>query len=87
MNIHHFKQTDLPLTLTPDRTAIILVDMQNAFLSDRGSDARAGFDTSRAKQVVAPVRRLLEHFRTGRSTRRFYADEPPRRLPRCRVAE
>lgn len=64
MNIHRSKQTVSPMTLTPDRTALILVDMQNAFLSDRGSDAKAGFDISRAKQVVAPVRRLLERFRT-----------------------
>lgn len=65
MNIYRSKQTNLPLTFTPARAALILSlwTCKTPF-SNRGSDTKAEFDISHAKQVIAPVQRLLEHFRT-----------------------
>ena len=40
--------------------ALIVVDMQNAFLHDEGSLARLGMDISHLKQTVEPVMRLVE---------------------------
>jgi hypothetical protein len=57
------KQSSSALVLACDKTALVVVDMQNAFLSENGSVARAGHDISRLKMAIAPIRRLLERFR------------------------
>jgi ureidoacrylate peracid hydrolase len=57
------KQSSSALVLARDKTALVVVDMQNAFLSENGSAARAGNDISRLKTAIAPIRRLLERFR------------------------
>ena len=52
-------QETLPL-LDNVKTALIVVDMQNAFLSDEGSMAKTGMDISELKRTVAPVARLVD---------------------------
>lgn len=49
----------LPL-LDFEHTALVVVDMQNGFISPQGSVGRAGADTSLMQATVAPVRRLIE---------------------------
>lgn len=49
-----------PLTIALDRTALIVVDMQNAFASPGGMFDLAGFDISGAAPAIAATRRLLE---------------------------
>lgn len=44
---------------TPGRTALLVVDMQNAFCRDEGSTAKIGLDHARLQAAVAPCRRLL----------------------------
>ena len=41
-------------------TAMIVVDMQNAFLSDQGSMVKTGMDITELKKTAAPVCRLVE---------------------------
>jgi nicotinamidase-related amidase len=43
---------------TPGRTALLIVDMQNAFCRDDGSFAKLGFDVSLLKAAIGPCRRL-----------------------------
>ena len=50
---------------TPGRTALVVVDMQNAFCRDEGSTALIGLDAGRLKAAVAPCRRLLEGARAS----------------------
>ncbi len=48
-----------PLTLDPARTAVIVVDMQNAFVERGGMFDLAGLDITGARAVVDTIRRLL----------------------------
>jgi nicotinamidase-related amidase len=48
--------TDLP------SPALLIVDMQNAFLDPKGSLPRMGLDTSRTLSVIAPITRLRSAF-------------------------
>ena len=48
-----------PVAIEPDRTAVIVVDMQNAFVSKGGMFDLAGFDISGAAPAIAVNRRLL----------------------------
>jgi len=41
-------------------TALIVVDMQNAFLRSKGSIRRSGLDIAHLRGVVAPIRRLVD---------------------------
>jgi len=47
---------------TPDRrrTALVIVDMQNDFVSSAGAMARFGFDVSDVQAIVAALGRLLD---------------------------
>ncbi len=47
------------MELSKDRTALIVIDMQRAFLSDDGSLAQAGIDISGLKEALEPCQRLL----------------------------
>jgi len=47
------------MALTKDRTALVVVDMQRAFLSADGSLAKAGIDIAGLKKALEPCRRLL----------------------------
>jgi ureidoacrylate peracid hydrolase len=50
----------VPLTIEPRQTAVIVVDMQNDFGSERGMFARAGIDISRIQAAVPPTARVLD---------------------------
>lgn len=52
-----------PLTLAADRTALVLVDMQNDFCHPDGYYAAAGRDITALRAVVPPARRLLDRVR------------------------
>ena len=43
-----------------DRTALIVVDMQNGFCDPAGSAAQVGFDISMCRAAIAPCVRLVE---------------------------
>jgi ureidoacrylate peracid hydrolase len=46
--------------LDPSRTALLVVDMQNAFCHPEGTLGVSGVDVSPAQAIVEPVRRLVE---------------------------
>ena len=46
--------------LNTTKTAMIVVDMQNAFLSDEGSMTNGGMDITELKKTVGPVQRLVD---------------------------
>ena len=48
------------VALTHRKPAMIVVDMQNAFLHDQGSVATMGLDITYMKETVAPVARLVQ---------------------------
>jgi ureidoacrylate peracid hydrolase len=48
------------LSIDPARTALLVIDMQNAFVMPGGSMARLGLSTSRGHDVIEPVHRLIE---------------------------
>lgn len=49
-----------PLTVTVERTALIVVDMQNAYCSPGGYMDRVGFDVSGSPPVIAETRRVVD---------------------------
>jgi ureidoacrylate peracid hydrolase len=49
-----------PLKLLPSATALIVVDMQNAYASLGGYVDRAGFDISGAQSTIAQIKRAIE---------------------------
>ncbi len=49
-----------PITVTVERTALIVVDMQNAYCSSGGYIDRFGFDVSSAPPVIAETRRVID---------------------------
>jgi ureidoacrylate peracid hydrolase len=49
-----------PVEIALDRTAVIVVDMQNAFVSRGGMFDLAGFDISGAASAITATRRLLK---------------------------
>ena len=51
------------LRLDPARTALLVVDMQNAFVMPGGSMARLGLSTARGHAIIEPIRRLIDAFR------------------------
>jgi ureidoacrylate peracid hydrolase len=53
------------LSITPERTAVLLVDMQNAFASKGGMLDLAGIDVAEAGQAVANARRLADAARAA----------------------
>jgi nicotinamidase-related amidase len=48
-----------PFPLEPDRTALVIIDMQRDFLLPGGFGAALGNDVSRLAGVIAPTQRLL----------------------------
>lgn len=46
-------------------TALMVVDMQNAYLDDRGSMIRRNFDTSRLRAAIEPCGRLISFARAS----------------------
>ena len=50
------------LTFNKDKSVLIIVDMQNAFISPEGSLSKMGLDTSRTSNVIKPIIRLKNVF-------------------------
>jgi ureidoacrylate peracid hydrolase len=46
--------------LVPGRTALVLIDLQNDFLHERGWYAQSGVDISHMRRVLEPTERLLQ---------------------------
>ena len=55
-----------PLSIAPERTAVVLVDMQNAFASHGGMLDLAGIDVGPAAAAVANARLLVDAARAAR---------------------
>jgi ureidoacrylate peracid hydrolase len=53
------------MNLETKDTALLVIDMQNAFLDDRGSMVRRGFDTNRLRAAVKPCGRLISAARAS----------------------
>jgi ureidoacrylate peracid hydrolase len=51
--------------LDPARTALLVVDMQNAFVHDEGTLGSSGVDVAPAQATIAPHRRLIEACRSA----------------------
>ena len=68
--------TEFRMTPTAGRTALIVIDMQNAFCTDEGSVATIGLDISMLKAAVEPCRRLIDAARVAAvlSIRDIYLD-------------
>ena len=49
----------MEMELTRERTALVVIDMQRAFLEDEGSLAQAGIDITGLKAAMAGCKRLL----------------------------
>ena len=47
-------------TLSPDRTALILIDFQNEWFHPEGAYARTGFDISHMTRTVEPTVELID---------------------------
>ena len=54
-----------PLTLKPNETAVIVVDMQNAYASEGGYVDIAGFDVGGAAAAVAQTKKVLDAARAA----------------------
>lgn len=50
------------LKFQKEQSALVIIDMQNAFLDPQGSLSRMGLDTSRAARVINPIQRLRDAF-------------------------
>ncbi|MGK7907389.1 MAG: cysteine hydrolase family protein [Synechococcus sp.] len=81
-----------PLTLTLDRTALLVIDMQNDFCSLGGWGDRKGFDVSQTRKPIHPLQRLLTALRqtpvtiihTREGHRPDLSDCPPHKLARSK---
>jgi nicotinamidase-related amidase/catechol 2,3-dioxygenase-like lactoylglutathione lyase family enzyme len=52
--------------LDPDRTALLVVDMQNAFCHEEGTLGISGVNVAPAQAIVGPIRGLVERCRVSR---------------------
>jgi ureidoacrylate peracid hydrolase len=50
--------------LAPGRAALVVIDMQNDFVSERGKMAEFGFEIGCVRDSIAPMRRILETARS-----------------------
>jgi ureidoacrylate peracid hydrolase len=51
--------------LAPERTALLVIDMQNAFCHDEGTLGISGVNVAPAQEIVRPIVRLVEGCRGG----------------------
>lgn len=51
------------LSFKLDKSALIIIDMQNAFISKKGSLSLMGLDTSRTTKVIEPIITLKKEFK------------------------
>src|SRR2546428_6553113 len=49
-----------PISFDPQRSAVVVVDVQNGFASKGGYLDRAGFDISEARKTLANCRRVID---------------------------
>jgi ureidoacrylate peracid hydrolase len=52
--------SELKRILAPGQTALIMIDMQNDFIDDKGKFALGGRDSSKVKAIVPACKKLLE---------------------------
>jgi nicotinamidase-related amidase len=79
-----------PLSLDPDRTAVVIIDMQRDFLEPGGFGDSLGNDLSQLTRVIAPCRALLDGVReagmlvihTREGHRPDMSDAPPAKVER-----
>jgi nicotinamidase-related amidase len=80
--------------LSPDATALVIIDMQRDFVEPGGFGESLGNDVSILRKTIAPTRAVLEQFRkqgiavihTREGHRPDLADCPPSKLERGRPA-
>lgn len=48
-----------PVIIDPERTALLVIDMQNDFGTEGGMFDRAGIDPSQIQKAVAPTARVI----------------------------
>jgi ureidoacrylate peracid hydrolase len=60
MPTHQIKAVPEPVEIDPSRTALIVIDMQNAFGSEGGMFDKAGIDITGIQQAVAPTAAAVE---------------------------
>ena len=51
------------LSFEKDRSALLIIDMQNGFIHPEGSLSRMGLDTSRTSLAIEPIRQLKAAFK------------------------
>ena len=52
-----------PIEIDPARSAVIVVDMQNAFVSKGGMFEARGFDIASIQKVIEPIRKICDKAR------------------------
>ena len=60
MPTHQIKAVPEPVEIDPSRTALMVIDMQNAFGSEGGMFDKAGIDITGIQQAVAPTATAVE---------------------------
>jgi ureidoacrylate peracid hydrolase len=50
------------LSYRKEKSALLIIDMQNGFVSKEGSLSRMGLDTSRTSIVIEPIKQLKKEF-------------------------
>lgn len=51
------------LSYKKDNSALLIIDMQNAFINKEGSLSKMGLDTSRTSTVIDPIKELKKEFK------------------------
>lgn len=51
------------LSFNKENSALLIIDMQNAFINPEGSLSKMGLDTSRTSIVIDPIKQLKEEFK------------------------
>jgi ureidoacrylate peracid hydrolase len=65
MPTHQIKAVPEPVEIDPARTALIVIDMQNAFGTEGGMFDKAGMDITGIQHAVAPTAAAVEAARTA----------------------
>ncbi len=53
----------LSLEFKKEKSVLLIIDMQNAFISPKGSLATMGLDTSRVSKSIEPIKKIADAFR------------------------